>query len=467
MRTIHKIGIGVLVGLFFAAGYATRLQCASPQRVTTVRTDGSSARISQGTRVASTRLDDLANVDIRPIETLYDVLKNLREHYVEQLTVEDEGKMTYDALRAMLGSFNDPDTRFIEPTQRKLLSDAEQGTFHGIGAILAVKQTWKTNKDKPKDPPTSEEHLMVATVLPGGPAAKAGLKPGDEITAIDGKDVLPFNPYARVNDMLSDDKTRNMDKGQIKKIIESEQKRIDGGIGVIEAETLLMSEGKKPIELTLYAKPPTNAAKITVQPEDVTVEAVSDVHMENGNLGYVRVGYFGAGTAEKFSEAMKELDGKSAKGLIVDLRGSTGGSMDSAEKIASWFVPDRTLAVLIKSRSRKTLVRIPAVPGNAWKRPVVLLVDHSTTRAPEVLAAGLKENGVAKVVGEKTYGDFMDSTVIDLADGSAVVMSTGKYVTAKGTDFNGKGLAVDVQASTNDQQLREAIRLLSAAGGKS
>lgn len=308
---------------------------------------------------------------------------------------------------------------------------------------------------------------MVATVLPGGPAAKAGLKPGDEITAIDGKDVLPFNPYARVNDMLSDDKTRNMDKGQIKKIIESEQKRIDGGIGVIEAETLLMSEGKKPIELTLYAKPPTNAAKITVQPEDVTVEAVSDVHMENGNLGYVRVGYFGAGTAEKFSEAMKELDGKSAKGLIVDLRGSTGGSMDSAEKIASWFVPDRTLAVLIKSRSRKTLVRIPAVPGNAWKRPVVLLVDHSTTRAPEVLAAGLKENGVAKVVGEKTYGDFMDSTVIDLADGSAVVMSTGKYVTAKGTDFNGKGLAVDVQASTNDQQLREAIRLLSAAGGKS
>ena len=67
-----------------------------------------------------------------------------------------------------------------------------------------------------------------------------------------------------------------------------------------------------------------------------------------------------------------------------------------------------------------------------------------------MLAAGLKENGAAKLVGERTYGDFGDSTLIDLADGSAVVMSTGKYVTPKGVDYNGKGVPVDVQASSNE-----------------
>jgi carboxyl-terminal processing protease len=125
------------------------------------------------------------------------------------------------------------------------------------------------------------------------------------------------------------------------------------------------------------------------------------------------------------------------------------------------------MAVLLKSRGRKDLIRIPAPEGRTWQKPVVLLVDGSTTKAPEVLAAALKDSGIAKLVGEKTYGDFSDSTLIDLADGSAVVIASGKYVTGKGVDYNRKGLPVDVQASTSDLQIKEAIRLLSGSGGKS
>lgn len=462
MRTIHKIGIGVLVGLFFASGYATRTHCTDWQRGAVARPVYAPV---EGTRVASTRLSDIANVDIRPLETLYSVLKSLREHYVEQLTVEEEGKMTYDAIRAMLASFDDPNTRFIEPAQRKLLTDAEQGKFHGIGAILTIKQTWKANTDKLKEP-ISEERLVVVTLLPDSPAAKAGLKPGDEIVAINGKDVLPFNPYQRANDMIKDTKIRNMEPAQARKLLDAEQKRIDDGITMIEAERLLMSDEKKPIELKLAAKPPAKALRITVQSEEMTVDPVSQVRMETGDVGYVRVSYFGAGTAGEFADAMKELNTKTAKGLIVDLRGATGGDMESAERIASWFAPERTLAILIKSRGRKVPVRISGSEGVTWRKPVVLLVDRSTTRAPEVLAAGLKDSGVAKLVGEKTYGDFADTTVIDLADGSAVVMATGKYVTGKGLDYNGKGLPVDVQANSTDQQLKEAIRLLGGAAGK-
>jgi C-terminal processing protease CtpA/Prc len=185
MRTIHRIGIGLLVGLVFASGYATRIQCINRQQALARSSRNQATRLSQGTRVASTQLADVADVDIRPLETLYTVLNRLKEHYVEQLTVEDEGKMTYDAVRTMLASFADPNTRFIEPAQRTVLADAEQGKFHGIGAILAIKQTWKPNKQKPSQP-ISEEHLIVATLLPNSPAAKAGLKPGDEIVAING-----------------------------------------------------------------------------------------------------------------------------------------------------------------------------------------------------------------------------------------------------------------------------------------
>lgn len=459
MRTIHRIGIGVLIGLFFAGGYATRIVCANRWRAVTVKRDAS----AEGTRVASAELNDVSDVDIRPLQTLYDVVKNLREHYVEQLTVEDEGKMTYDAMRAMLSSFADPNTRFIDPSERKTVADAREGKFHGIGAILAIKQNWKPNPDKPKEQ-ISEEHLVVATVLTGSPAEKAGLKAGDEITAIDDKSVLPYDPYERVNELLKQDKYKNMERGQLRKFLEAEQKRIDEGVSVMTAEEMLGNDSKKPFELTLAGKP-----KVTVEPAEVVVDAVSAPQMQPDGVAYVKVSYFGTTTADKFEQTMDQLKSKSASGLILDLRGATGANVDAASKIAGWFAPNRTMAVLLKSRGRKATISPSAERSgdvHTWGKPVVLLVDGSTNRAPEVLAAGMRENGIAKLVGQKTYGAFQDTTLIDLADGSAVVLSTGKYVTPKGVDYNGKGVPVDVTAATDEQQMKEATRLLSAAGGK-
>jgi len=456
----------MLVGVFFATGYFTRMHCIDRDRALAAQRDNQSSL--QGTRIASTGLTAVADVDIRPVETLYSVVKSLREHYVEQLTVEEEGKMTYDALRAMLGSLNDPDTRFLEPAQRKLIGDAAYGKFHGIGAVLAIKQTTRPVKPGSKEPPVTDEHLMVVSVLPGSPAAKAGLKTGDEIIAVDSKPVLPFNPYQRVEDLMNDKKLQTMDLGEKKKLFEAEQKRLDDGVEIVDVENQLASDLKKAVEITVAAKAPAKENKVKIEPGEIDLDPVNALRMESGDYGYIKINYLGVTTGEKFADEMKDLETKNAKGLVLDLRGATGGDMKSAEEIAKWFAPGKPLAALLKSRGRRSVVGIPIfASADVWRKPVVVLVDGSTARAPEVLASGLKENGVAQLVGKKTYGDFKDTTVLDLADGSAVMMTTGKYVTIKGVDFSGKGLPVDIQAASDSEQIREAVKLLSAAGSRS
>ncbi|MGI6295589.1 MAG: S41 family peptidase [Armatimonadota bacterium] len=462
MQRIHKIGVCVLlVVLCFGLGMSLRVKSDRAQSALALKAETP----FEGTQIASSRLD-LTVADIRPLKTLYSVLRSLREHYVDPITVKDEGKMSYGAIRWMLASLNDPETRFIEPDHRKLLGEAREGKFYGIGAVTAIRQTIRPNTDKDKTKDTvSEEHLIVATVLPGGPADRAGLKPGDEIVAINGKDVLPFDPYQHFSDTIKQENVRNMERPQLLKMIDTEQKRIDDGIAIIDAEKMLMSDDKKPVELSLAAQPPLKSKTITIQPSEITVKPLDDAIVMAGNIGYIRVRFFGDKTASEFSAAMKKLQNEKLAGLIVDLRGSTGWDILAADNIASWFAPRKVMAFRIRSRGRKDVIRIPTAESAPWTRPVVLLVDGSTTKAPEILAAALKDNGIAKLVGEKTFGNFVDSTMIDLADGSAIVMSTGKYVTGKGNDYNLKGVPVDVPVNASDAQMKEAIKLLSESEG--
>ena len=138
MHNINRIGIWVLVAIFFTTGYTARMHLTAQEQ----KAAGAYSRadiLGPGNKVASADIDGAANIDFRPIETLYSVVKNLREHYVEHLTPADEGNMTHDALRAMLGALKDPNTRFIDSATRRVIEDENQGTFHGIGASLGIR----------------------------------------------------------------------------------------------------------------------------------------------------------------------------------------------------------------------------------------------------------------------------------------------------------------------------------------
>lgn len=484
MRSIHRIGIGILVGVFFAFGYVMRLHVEEQDRTAAALRESGVFVVTPGTRIASINLEGAADVDFRPLQTLLSVLTNLRQHYVDRLTDADEGKMTYEALKSMLGSLNDPNTRFLEPEDRRVLADAQEGIFHGIGAVLGVKRVHtgeyvegesRSNDEQPLPgvPPKPrpkreivEEHLVVVATLPGGPAEAAGLRTGDDIIAVNSKQVLPFDPYQKIDKILKDARgAPTSERPRFRKLLEAEQKRIEGGIGILDAQNLLMRGDKDPVQITLVPVGSGEPRKIDIKPRKITVEPVTARLLDGGAYGCVRVNFLGAKTAEGFARAIGELQSAGAKGLVLDLRNLAGGQIDAARQVASWFVPGKPLAVELKSRGRKSTVTAADRTEDVWKKPLVALVDRGTARAAELLAAALRENGVAKLVGEKTYGDMAVTSLMDQPDGSAVVMTTGSLLTGKGGAYAGKGIPVDVEmasGASGEAAVNEAVRLLSA-----
>ncbi|MCE5200427.1 MAG: S41 family peptidase [Armatimonadota bacterium] len=460
MRTIHKIAIGLLVALCFTSGYRMRLNSITHEQA--AQAQQSAPVLAPGTQIASVGLQGAANIDFKPIETLYSVVKNLREHYVEQLTPKDEGKMTHDALKVMLGSLNDVNTRFVDADGNKVIDDAQEGKFHGVGAVLGIKRI-KSNG-------ITEEHLLLISPIPGGPAAAAGLKAGDDIVAVNGKNVLPFDPYQRANKIIKDSRNGKTNRLILRKELESEQKRLDNGMLITEAMDQLTTKDKDNVDLTVVRKGSPKEIKVKLEPKVFMVEPVASSVIENGAFGYIKINFLGRKTGEQFTSAVQNLKAKKTKGLVLDLRDVAGGEVDSALQVAADLTPGKRLAYVVKSRDRKSSINIPSVSSeDIWHEPLVVLVNSGTARTSELIASVVKDSRAGRLVGETTYGDSAYTTFIEQPDGSAVIMTTGKFLTSAGTDYTGKGIKVDVQvgSGSDDIQLKEAVKLLASGGQRS
>ena len=471
---LASVVLAPLVILSFAMGVTCRLQMAQGNtgvknitRILSYR--GLSAYHSEGSVVD---INGGSDEDIRPLQTMLDTLRQVRQLFVERIESTHEKDMAYGAIAKMLESLGDPESRFLLPEQRQVADDALQGKFHGIGAVLGIRKEKTANG--------LEARLVVIASPPGSPAAQAGLLPGDSIRYLDAKWLICYDLDTPLAAMVK--KVRNAQLGQsaFQKALDATKKKIDNGITIQKAADILTSKDTGTMTLSVVRRGESQPRKVTLTPGVTQVRTVESRAID-GKTGYIHINYFGKPTADEFASALAAFNENNVTRLVLDLRNCPGGSENAALRVAGWLAPGKPFAQLVTARNRRQSVVAPrpekGTPNeakaravtNAIAKPIVVLVNAGTSGAAENLAAALREQGVGILVGERTYGDGLQHTMFVLNDGSAVTFTTGKFLTPKGMDFQEKGLAVEAPAASptgaEDTQLEAGLKTLRAKVG--
>lgn len=313
-------------------------------------------------------------------------------------TQTSERELTYDAIRGTLHALGDPFTRFLDPDEYKKMREENEGNFTGIGAQL------DTNKNG---------EVYIKEPLPDTPAEKAGLKSNDVIIAVDDKSIAT-------------------------KDIEEVVKMIRGPEGTKVKLTLMRPGRTKPMDKIIVRK--------LVQFQMVKSRMLDEKH----KIGYIRLYQFNEQSDLQFDKALTELEKKRVQGLVLDLRGNPGGLLQVAVDIGSRFIKSGPVVTIQERGGRKNPLYVEEDKHNHKTYPLVVLVDKRSASASEIVSGAIKDNGVGTLVGTTTFGKGRVQTILPLQDGSAVAITTAKYLTPKGTDIHKKGVDPDFVVEARD-----------------
>jgi carboxyl-terminal processing protease len=380
-----------------------------------------------------------------PAHTFNEVLDYVRKEYVDH--VEDEKKLGFGAVKTMLLSLDDPKTRFLDPTQRKQLLDQLNGEFPGIGAVIAVV--------KQKKGPIDERRLALVAPVPGGPADKAGLRPGDVVTEIDGHWIIAYDPRLDLDQLH----VNNSDDPEYRKAFKVAVKKLTDGVTLPKALEQLTAKDGKTIALTIERPGEAAPIKATLTTATTKLEPV-EYKALNGGVGYLRVTQFNDHATEAFTAALANAREKS---LIVDLRNNAGGPVTgkdngaygSALALLSRLSSGGQIGTLVRAGNKQEPINLPGGAAKSYK--ISVLVNGGTANLAELVASSLKEKSGAKIVGSNTFGDSVYQKLVELQKGSGMTITAGKILTAHGVDFTSKGLQPDVAVTGGGPQSSDAV----------
>ena len=262
------------------------------------------------------------------------------------------------------------------------------------------------------------EIMRVLDVTPDSPAAKAGIRVGDKVSKIAGRTA------GQLNEMEALALMRGPIGKKVTVVVAGKSHKLD------------------------FAPPPKR--NIDVFPP---VDGIARVHLMN----------FRAGTGRRLAGVLKKLSAMEMKALILDLRGNPGGLVTEGTEVAGLFIKGGKVVSVVSRKHMRTEVEQSPRPGPYRKLPLVLLVDHRSASVSEIVTMALKDYDRAKIVGEKTLGKGTVQVVMELMDGSALKLSTGRYYSPRGTPLY-EGIEPDVEVEWNgqgkDPQLQRAKMLL-------
>ena len=317
-----------------------------------------------------------------------EVMERAKVSYVEDVS---DKKLIESAINGMLSSL-DPHSSFLDDQSFKYMSEQTKGKFGGLGIEVTM------------------ENGVVKVVSPidDTPASKAGLKPGDYITNIDGEAVMGMT----LNDAV--DKMRGKIGSKVKLTI----RRIN----------------EKPLEVTLKR-------------EEIKIQSVKN-SIKADDVVYIRISSFSEDvdtmTAKAIKDAKKKL-GDKLKGVVIDVRNNPGGLLDQAVNVSDLFL-DKGEIVSTRSRNEEDTVKYNATKGDvAEGLPIVVLINDGSASASEILAGALQDHKRAIIMGEKSFGKGSVQSVIPFAKYGAIRLTTARYYTPSGRSIQAKGIEPDIE----------------------
>lgn len=305
------------------------------------------------------------------------VLSLIHHDYVDDVDLDSLLEKTLPSLLTNL----DPHSAYIPASDLQAVNDDLEGSFGGVGIQFMV----------------DNDTIKVIEVIPGGPAEKVGVLPGDRIVKVDGTDMA--------------------------------------GIGITTEKVFKTLRGEKGTKVSLGIKR-SNAKKLLtydITRGDIPVNTVDATYIASPGIGYIKVNKFGRTTYDEFFQGLNQLRRDGAEDFIVDLRGNTGGYMEMAFLMANEFLNKGDLIVSTKGRDFNSSSMVHADGTGVFKEAqVVVLLDEFSASASEIFAGALQDNDRGLIIGRRSFGKGLIQRQSVLPDSSAIRLTIGRYYTPSG-----------------------------------
>lgn len=320
----------------------------------------------------------------------------------------NEAKLYDGAIKGMVESLGDPYSVYLDSKEFARLNEMTEGSFGGIGIVFGKK----------------DKDYIVISALPDNPGAQAGIKGGDIIVAVDGKE------------------TKDMNMEQVAAAIRGPQ-------------------GSE-VELELQDKDGARR-KVRLLRREIKTTSVGGELLPNSSIGYIRIAVFNENTGADFAKKYKELEQQGMQALILDLRGNPGGVLDGGVAVAGMLVPKGPVVSVVNRKGEKFTENSSLAQV---KYPLAVLVDHGTASASEVVAGAVKDTSSGRLFGVKTFGKGSVQSVYRLGSDTAVKVTTAKYYTPSGVSIHNVGIEPDEtvelpENAAEDTQLAAAKKYLA------
>ena len=304
------------------------------------------------------------------------LLRIINDQYVDTVNM---GELVEEAMPQILSEL-DPHSSYIPAKDLEAVNADLKGSFSGIGIQFTIQN----------------DTIHVNSVIQGGPSEKVGLMAGDRIVEVD-------------------------DSAFVGKIVTNS-----------EAMKRLKGEKGSKVKLGVYRPGEKDLLHFTVIRGNIPVKSIDAAYMINEKVGYIKVNKFGETTYPELLIALAKLNQKNCEGLIVDLRGNTGGYMAAAIQMVNEFLPNNRLIVYTQGRKSPREDYNSNGTGSNQKMPLVVLVDEGSASASEIFAGAIQDNDRGTIVGRRSFGKGLVQQPIEFSDGSAIRLTIARYYTPSG-----------------------------------